>query len=340
MRVGLDVFTIRNITTDPVEQLRFAKENDLDGVQYNVIELLSPTLDIGEVGDIKSLADSMNLYVELGGVWVNPHRWKAPVEDSIETIKKKIRVCRSLGQNQIHALLGDPSDRACVSPPWGEQVEDSTALVRRIAPVLRDNGVRLVIENHGDVTTAELVRFVEDAGDDIVGICLDIGNLFLYAEDPVAAARRVAPFVGMTHAKDAVVYFVDDGLARQVRPAGSGSTPWEQVISVLAVHAPNLNLSIEDHREYPHLPDGPEHRLVPIYDEQWWNGIPDARPSELASLVHAARTADAGIRSGEIEPPSAYAGSWETRGVARLRRASTHLKAVLARLNLYEGSSP
>ena len=40
------------------------------------------------------------------------------------------------------------------------------------------------------------------------------------AEHPVDAARRAAPYTHLTHAKDAIIFFCDEGLRRQGRPAG------------------------------------------------------------------------------------------------------------------------
>ena len=53
---------------------------------------------------------------------------------------------------------------------------------------------------------------------------MDPANIFARAADPAVAGRRIAPYVHMMQAKDAIVAFVPEGLQRQVRPAVTA--PW------------------------------------------------------------------------------------------------------------------
>lgn len=57
---------------------------------------------------------------------------------------------------------------------------------------------------------------------EVLGISFDPVNVLVRLEDPVAAARRVAPYVHHVHVDDAVVIFVDDGLERKLYPPGEG----------------------------------------------------------------------------------------------------------------------
>ena len=57
-----------------------------------------------------------------------------------------------------------------------------------------------------------------EVGADVVGICLDTANVMLRLEDPLEAARRLAPHVVMTHVKDAALLFHEAGLRWQCRP--------------------------------------------------------------------------------------------------------------------------
>src|SRR5690606_13543911 len=144
----------------------------------------------------------------------------------------------------------------------------------------------------------------------IVSICLDTANVLVNLEDPLAAARRAAPYVRLTHAKDAILYFGPTGLERQVRPAGMGSVPWEEVLAVLGEHYPDLTLSIEDHKEMPYTPELISYTL-PIYDPDWLSHYPDLTPAELARLVQSAYETQKRIDRGEIPPPEAFGVPWE-----------------------------
>src|SRR5436309_3392025 len=80
------------------------------------------------------------------------------------------------------------------------------------------------------------------------------------ASDPAVVGRRIAPYVHMMQAKDAIVYFVEDGLQRQVRPCGEGVVEWAGLLRALGEHCPELNVSIEDHKGL---------MAIPIFDPAW-----------------------------------------------------------------------
>ncbi len=286
--------------------------------------------------EINAYRDELSYFIQCLHDGVKPEPGLAEGRLAVRAGLASYEAFAAAGLTDIHTRLGGPDDRISTTVPWRRQLRDSSNYLRGFAPVLRDLGVRLAIENHGDLTTFELVRLVEEVGADVLGICFDTGNLFfLYAEDPVSATRRVAPYVRMTHAKDAIVFFDPGGLARQIRPAGSGCCPWDVMLPILAGHNPNLNLSIEDHREFPGMPDAPAARPIPVCDEAWWRLAPDAHPYEVAWLMRSAEEARGKMESGDMPPPSAYAGPWLEKGVQRVRMATDHLRGVVKTFNLY-----
>lgn len=332
MRVGLDVFTIRNYKLNPIQTLDFIKEHGLEGAQFGTLKGLSPKLDLGELKEIKAHADALGLYMHVSVSCANPHA-VSDLEQHTSTLKREIELCHALGFHDVHTTLGSEQDRLNGKAPWSKQLEDSTSYIRELAPHLREHGVRLSLEDHGDTTTFELVRIVEELGDDVVSICLDTANVLVNLEDPLAAARRAAPYVRLTHAKDAILYFGPTGLERQVRPAGLGSVPWSEVLGVLGEHYPELTLSIEDHKEMPYTPELVSYTL-PIYDSEWLAHYPDLSPVELARLVQSAYEAEERIKRGEASPPNAYGVPWEDNGKERLRQSANHLKQVITQLAL------
>ncbi len=332
MRVGLDVFTIRNYKLNPIQTLDFIKEHGLEGAQFGTLTSLSPGLDLGELKEIKAHADALGLYMHVSVACANPHTVR-DLERHTQRLKKEIELCHALGFHDVHTTLGSEQDRLNGKAPWNVQLKDSMAYIRELAPHLRENGVRLALEDHGDTTTFELVRIVEELGDDIVSICLDTANVFVNLEDPLEAARRAAPYVRLTHAKDAILYFGPTGLERQVRPAGLGCIPWSELLAVLGEHYPELTLSIEDHKEMPFTPELVSYTL-PIYDAAWLAHYPDLSPAELARLVQSAYETEQQIKRGDAAPPSEYGVPWEDRGIERLGQSANHLNQVISKLKL------
>ena len=333
MKVGLDVFTIREYRLNPIETLDFIKAHGLDGAQFGSLKSLSKSLDEWELRAIKAHADNLELYMHVSVSCANPHAVRGSLEEHTKTLKREIELCGLLGFRDVHTTLGSEQDRLHGKIPWKQQLSDSVEYIRSLAPLLRDCGVRLALEDHGDATTFELVRIIEELGDDVVSICLDTANVLVNLEDPLAAARRAAPYVRLTHAKDAILYFGPSGLERQVRPAGLGAVPWLELLAVLGAHYRELTLSIEDHKEMPYTPELVSYTL-PIYDPGWLAHYPDLTPAELASLVRTAYECQRRIDRGEMAPPSAYGQDWIKGGEARLRQSRDYLNGVVQELAL------
>ncbi|MCS6860708.1 MAG: sugar phosphate isomerase/epimerase, partial [Abditibacteriales bacterium] len=201
--------------------------------------------------------------------------------------------------------------------PWQQMLDDTVSFLRRLAPILRDCGLKLGLETHQDATTFELLRVMESVGSDVVGITLDTANLPMRLEDPLEATKRVAPFVVMTHTKDSILFFGDEGLRWQARPCGQGAMPLTEMIPLLP---DNIMLSIEDH---------PRIYSIPIFDRAWLSSYTDLTPQELAALVRLARETEKRIACGKISnPEQEETVSWEEKVSRRVRDSVGFLKGL------------
>jgi sugar phosphate isomerase/epimerase len=336
MRVGLDVYTIRHLGLDPLATIAYCRAHDLDGVHFFSPLEVSPTLDAGQLEETRREAEHQGLYLEVGLPTVNPHRFAAGRGsdqvaalgngDYARGLERCVRAARALGCREVRSHVGARGDRLDPDDPWPGQLRDTAAFLRGLRPLLRDLGCRVNLETHADCTTTELVRLVEALGEEVQGICLDIGNTFRQLEDPVAATRRAAPYVHLTHTKDAIVFFAERGLAWQARPCGRGAIDWSVVLPILGAHAPDLTLSIEDE---PYVRD------LPIFDPGFLAYHPDLTAAELAELVRVARVWQARIDRGETAEPHAYeAAIWQATADERIDSARAHLQEVLRRTGL------
>jgi len=323
MRVGLDTFTIRELKLSPLAQLEFIRARGLEGAQFGGLRSLSASLDPGEIGAVREAADAMGLYSHVSVFSPNPHNSEDEEKQLRARLTREIETAAAFGWHELHCALGNEKTRYAHEVPWKQHLADSTAFVKSLAPVLRANASRLNLETHGDTTTFELVRLVEEAGADVAGICLDTANVLCFAEDPVAAARRAAPYTHLTHTKDAILYFCESGLRRQGRPPGEGVLDWEKILAVLGEFEPDLPLSIEDHKW---LFD------AEIFEPRWHAEQADLTRPELASTVKLAWQVESGIRSGEIPQPGEYeAVPYSEQMEARLASGRDHLKELTAR---------
>jgi sugar phosphate isomerase/epimerase len=323
MRVGLDTFTIRELGLSPVAQLEFIRERGLEGAQFGGLGSLSASLDPGEIAAVREAADALGLYSHVSVSSPNPHNHDAGTKELRARLTQEIELAAACDWHELHSALGSEKTRYQHELPWRQHLADSTAFLKSLAPVLRANGSRINLETHGDTTTFELVRLVEEVGADVAGICLDTANVLCFAEDPVAAARRAAPYTHLTHSKDAIIYFCENGLRRQGRPPGEGILDWEKILAVLGEFHPDLPLSIEDHKW---LFD------AEIFDPDWHAQQADLTREELASTMKLAWEVELRIRSGEIPLPEEYeAIPYVEQLEARLASGRDYLKELTAK---------
>lgn len=171
-------------------------------------------------------------------------------------------------------------DRAAAGARWGELVASVREKLGAYAPVAAANGLTLVIENHQDLTSAELAEFCETFGPS-VRIVYDTGNSFPVAEAPVDFTRAIAPYVRYVHLKDYRVQFTNEGI-RLVRCAiGDGAVPFAELFAMLAEHHEDMPCVLE--------PGALEARHVRLFTPEWWQGYPAKSATELAACLAATR---------------------------------------------------
>lgn len=171
-------------------------------------------------------------------------------------------------------------DRNACGPKWARYVENGREQLSDYAPKAARRGITLVIENHQDFTSQELVDFCKQAGPN-VGIVFDTGNTFPVAEAPLDFTRVIAPYVRHVHLKDYKVQWTDEGI-RLVRCAiGDGAVPFKEIMEILGQHHDTLTAVLE--------PGSLEARHVRLFTPDWWKGYAPKSAEALAACLAAAR---------------------------------------------------
>jgi sugar phosphate isomerase/epimerase len=339
MKIGVEGNHIAQVKLlGPMGALDFVKEQGLDGVFFKMITHLSPTLDLGEIRDVKTYADSLGLYLECGVGRINPYNIPESPDicalgggDYRLALERMIKAARSIDCVELWAECATSEnkpypgifgvDRFRTDVTWQDQLLATEKFLRLLAPILRDLGCRIDVETHEEITSYEVVRLVEAVGPDVVGITFDTGNVLPRGEDPVAAAHRVAPYTHQTHVKDGILFFDEEGLVRQMKPCGQGITNWETILPILWKYSPALNLSIEDYKGL--LP-------LQIYNPYWRDRHPDLDVGELLELVRLAIQCEKKIVAGEIPTPIQYeATPYDDERIERLQSSLAYLRGVI-----------
>jgi 3-oxoisoapionate decarboxylase len=171
-------------------------------------------------------------------------------------------------------------DRNAAGERWPTLVANVRAKLADYAPRAAAAGKTIVIENHQDFTSRELVAFCDEFGPS-VRIVYDTGNSFPVAEAPLDFTRVIAPYVAHVHLKDYRVQWTDEGL-RLVRCAiGDGAVPFKELVAILAEHHETLPAVLE--------PGALEARHVRLFTRAWWRGYPSRDAEALAACLLAAR---------------------------------------------------
>ncbi len=326
MRVGLDTFSIRELQMEPFQTLDWIEQHGFGGAQWGAVRSLSTTLDGDELRDIRQRADDAGLYSHVSVPNCNPHQIRNDPGEHRKEMICQIEAAAAQGWHELHSCLGGGDERYQDAVAWTTQLADSAEWIRTLAPVLRAHGSRINLETHGEVTTFELCRMIEDVGPDILGICLDTANLLCQCEDPVRAIRRAARYTHLTHIKDGMIVFTATGYRRQTLPPGRGIIPWRTVLPILAEHEPNLPLSIEDHKWlfYFHA-----------FDPHWLRLHPDLTLDEYAEVMRLGVMCERKMAAGELPQPDAYeALPYLDELDERLTAGRDYLNDLLQRLDL------
>lgn len=329
-RIGFDDYTIGHRELTPGETLEFARSHGLDGVQFLEPSVLDRGLDPSRLAEVRRRANALGLYLEVGLPSPNPVRRSRAEGRTVSAaehagdLARHVDAVAALGCRHARVYVGDRHDRFRTDTRWPQQVSATAEVLRRLAPRLRDLGMKVAVENHADLTVDELLALVESLGPEVAGVTLDTGNLAMRLDDPVRAVEKLAPWVLGTHLKDCVLERSPRGLRWQVRPVGSGVLRMPDLLAPLLKANPALNLSIELH---PRIYD------LPIADPSWLAYFPGLQSSSLAAVARLADLSEARFATGYLDrPDQVEAIPWADRDLEWLASSLGYLRSVVPAL--------
>ena len=322
LKVGVDTYSLKPLELSPFEMLEWAVLNGADGVQFSGVDVPPGTvLDRTALGELRSYAAENGLYIEWGGgehipVCLDTGRPRDIVAGNRRAAEQAFHV----GSSTVRSCSGGLMRWSKDSPPTDELLGAMAPALRAQRPMLRDHGVVLAIETHFEFTSFELLRLFDMCGaspGEYLGICLDTMNLLTMLEDPVAAARRLAPWVVTTHIKDGGLALGPEGFVSFTAEAGKGVVDLPAVIELLAAVNPELTLTVEDH--------GGDF-LIPVHDAEFLARFPDLAVPELIRLLGLATRTRELMEAGRLAVLPR--DRWPAVCEARLRRDLAAVRRV------------
>jgi len=328
LRIGIDSFTLRELNLDPYQCLDYAHKRGLEGVQFGGMSGLSSTRDVTELLKLKDYADSLGMYINVSVGMCNPLLFQQSEDEVRTAMIQDIQAFAKVGWHELAGIISSNDERYKHPVPWNTHLSKSADFVRSLRPVLEECGSRINLENHGD-STFDILHVVEAVGADICGVNLDTGNTLVNAEDPVLAARRVAPYTHLTHIKDGIVFFSENGVSRQGKAPGQGIVDLASIIAILGEYNPDLPLSIEDHKWIFEFP---------VFEKDWFIPNSDLTPYEFGQFIKLVSVTEQKLASGELPAVDVYeAIPYLEQMEERIASGAEHLRGILEKLNLQSG---
>jgi sugar phosphate isomerase/epimerase len=270
------------------------------GMQGRGTPRANPTGGVGLEGFIKLTEEYGGKVIELADGWL-----KELDETGLKALRARLEksditpvVSSGLQHGDVDACIGYAKalgatvmrfaltpilrgERAAAGQKWHDLVKSTHEKLAAAAPKAAAANLTLLIENHQDFTSRELVGFCEEYGPS-VRIVYDTANSFPVAESPLDFTRVVAPYVRYCHAKDYRVQFTDEGIRLVRCPTGDGAVPFKELFAILGEHNETMLAAIEI--------GALEARHVKLLTPDWWHGYAPKQAEELAACLLAART--------------------------------------------------
>jgi 3-oxoisoapionate decarboxylase len=287
-RVGIDNYGLFPLNLTPLATLRWAEAHGAEGVAFSGLQPeQQAALDAPSLDRLKAFAGERGLYLEWGGAQHVPRdlvTWSR--KTILEGNRQAIRQAAALGARIVRSCSGGLMRWHDDAPPTETLLRETAQELRTQATMWQDAGVTLAIETHFEFTSFELLRLFEMCGappGGWLGVCLDTLNLLTMLEEPVAATRRLLPWVVSTHVKDGGIAFQASGFTTFTAPIGFGIVDLPAIIDLVSSLDRPVHLSVEDHGgDFP----------LPIFDQTFLSKFPDLTVQEFACLVGLAnRTA-------------------------------------------------
>ena len=340
MRLGIDTFSVRWQGWDAFQTLDYAAGLGLDVVQFSTRENLA-SHDPGYLAEVRAHADRRGLGVEIGMGSIDRYAasFRPELGTGAEQLTDMCRAAAPLGSPIVRCFLGMQGDRLR-RVPFAEHVAECVRTIGAVAPLARDLGLKIAVENHGfgDFLADELRAMIETAGPDVAAATLDTGNPAYCAEPPLYSAEVLAPYIATTHVRDTAIWEEDTGAGAQWTVLGQGTVDLEAITALLARDCPGIVVNLEV------ITGGPP-RTIPYLDPQseFWRLYPEMPARSLARYVALAR---AGTRAGAgpldqlLGQPEAATDPETAERLAAQQRAHFEASVAYARDVLGLGERP
>lgn len=188
---------------EPGPVLRHAAAVAADAVFLETCYLPAP-----EAITAASLAEATGDGIRVGFSWGHP--WPSGAFHGLDggrspgaevELRRWIDTAQRFGHDLLRITAGSPASRG--DEPAETLVRRLVAPMRRAADYAGEHGVRLALENHGDLRVQDILDLFEQVDrPDVLGVTLDNVNLIRVGDDMADGTRTLAPYTLLVQLKD------------------------------------------------------------------------------------------------------------------------------------------
>jgi sugar phosphate isomerase/epimerase len=302
VRLGYDAYSIRDLKWKDRQHIEYAASLNLDAVQLSIPDDFE-SVEAGHLHEVRDYAAAKSIELSVGTGCICPTNpaWN-PAHGSPELyLAGSGAVANQLGLKAMRVFIGSPTDRHA-KVPIETHIQSTLKVLRSVRARMQDLGLKLAIENHGDLTARELRALVETAGPDMVGVNYDSGNPMWVMEDPAQALELLAPFVVTSHFRDSALFEHPRGAAFQWVAMGDGAVNISSVVDSYKKLCPGKSVLLE-------IITGRPPQVLPYLADEWWKGFRTTPAADFARFVRLARQGHAYLGPMVIGGPGQHSDS-------------------------------
>lgn len=268
MKIGIDTFSFHIALAageyDIFRTLDWLDDQGFAGLQININGpddkfLGADHHDTHHLKRVRHAVEQKGFFVEIGGRRTSP-----------EMLRWQLQLCADLGADTLRTLV-------VLQDNLASTFEQTKRDMEAILPLAESLNVKIALENHEDITAAELRQFLDTIPHSHLGACVDTGNDLIVYGDPLEAAQQLAPRAVSTHIKDHKLVRVSDTIHSVGVPLGTGDIDLPAIIKVIQQDSPLERILLQDTTGYssrlnkfdrPDLRPTSDYAGIPAYPDE------------------------------------------------------------------------
>ena len=260
----------------PFQYLDYLARINVQCVHFNPATLGRAT-DEAALKQVRAYAVKLGIEVELyahGSICPTSSAFNARLGTVEEQLIRSVNIARTIGASAMKVVIGGPKERTNIEM----HMEAAVRALKGMRSRIQDSGVKLALENHGDLQAREAKTLVEEAGSDILGILLDSANPLYVLEDPHLTLELLAPYAVVSHLRDTAVWRVPEGVAARWVNMGDGNVDMAGWVRKFVRMRPGIPLTFENIVSA-------EPRVMRVFEPEIWKDYRKMAASEFSRFL-------------------------------------------------------